>query len=373
MKLALLTITLFSQIAFAGPREQAFRLHNRLTGVPPSDQVLQNMQFYIQNGEPDSAAMIAMEDFRFYNVTLKNWAKEWTNQEQTNRVPFNDFVATVLGFIRDDLPFNGILFEDILYTGASGLANVAPYAPDSNQHYIDLENQRVDLKMNLERQVQGQISNVGDPSGVLTSRAAGESFYSAGTNRRVLRFAFMNFLCHDYEALHDITLSDIYVRRDVDRKPGGDSRFFRSKCVGCHSGQDALAGAFAYYDWDGTKLVYTPGAVVEKINRNVLFSEGNMVQDDSWFNMWSIGQNSILGWSGVQSGRGVSGLGRLLANSKAFSKCMSNKVYELVCLKKAETQSEKDAVTSLAMNFERDGKYSMKELIAKTSTLCLGE
>lgn len=373
MKLTVLFFALFSTMVLAGPREQAYRLHNRLTGVPPGDQVLQNMQFYIQNGEPESAAMLAMEDFRFYNITLKNWVKEWTNTEQTNRVPFNDYVATVLGFIRDDLPFNGILFEDIIYTGANGLQNVAPYAPDSNDHYQDLENQRVDLKANLERQVQSQASNIGDPAGVLTTRAAGEAFYSAGTNRRVLRFAFMNFLCHDYEALHDITLSDIYVRRDVDRKPGGDSRTFRNKCVGCHNGQDALAGAFAYYDWDGTKLVYTPGTVVDKINKNVLFSDGNMVTDDSWFNMWASGQNSFLGWKGVQSGRGTSGLGRLLSSSQAFSQCMAKRVYQLVCLRTPETQVEKDQINTLAMNFEKDGRYSMKDLVAKTSILCLGE
>ncbi|PIP94179.1 MAG: hypothetical protein COW00_13200 [Bdellovibrio sp. CG12_big_fil_rev_8_21_14_0_65_39_13] len=373
MKLIFTLLVLVANTCWAGPKEQAYQLHNRLTSVPPSPQVLQSMQFYIQNGEPESAAMLAMEDFRFYNVTLKNWVKKWTNQEQTNRVPLNDFVATVLGFIKDDLPFNGVLTEDILYTGASGLANVAPYAPDSNDHYRDLENTRVDLKANLVRQVQSQLNNIPDTAGVLTSRAAGESFYSAGTNRRVTRFAFMNFMCKDFEALHDITLSDVYVRRDVDRRPGGDSRTFRNKCVGCHSGQDALGGAWSYFDWDGTQLVYSPGQVVEKINKNNLFAEGNVVADDSWVNMWANGQNSYLGWRGAQTGRGARSLGRLLASSQAFSQCMAERVFELVCLKKPVNQTDIDQVKTLAMSFEQNGRYSMKQLVAKTSILCLGE
>ena len=98
------------------------------------------------------------------------------------------------------------------------------------------------------------------------------------------------------------------------------------------------------------------------------------IQDfQSWVNMWATGQNAVLGWRGVQSGRGARSLGQLLGNTQAFSQCMAEKVFELVCQKPAEVQTDKDQVKNLAVIFEQNGRYSMKDLVAKTSVLCLGE
>ena len=68
--------------AYAGPREQAKRIHDRLAGVPPSDQVLNQMTNAISSTDPacatygetgaTCAAYIAMDNMYFYNVTLKN-------------------------------------------------------------------------------------------------------------------------------------------------------------------------------------------------------------------------------------------------------------------------------------------------------------
>ena len=46
---------------------------------------------------------------RFYNVTLKNIVTPWTNRDQTVFVPLNDYTATVIGMVRDDVPFNTAL------------------------------------------------------------------------------------------------------------------------------------------------------------------------------------------------------------------------------------------------------------------------
>ena len=48
----------------------------------------------------------------------------------------------------------------------------------------------------------------------------------------------------------DITRPPDRIRQDPSRSPGGDSRVFLNQCIGCHSGMDALAGAFAYYNYD---------------------------------------------------------------------------------------------------------------------------
>ena len=62
----LLTFGLFAvaltNAAYAGPREQAKRIHDRLAGVPPSETVLGNMEADILSGQPLQAAITAMED-----------------------------------------------------------------------------------------------------------------------------------------------------------------------------------------------------------------------------------------------------------------------------------------------------------------------
>src|SRR5262249_23644698 len=85
-------------------------------------------------------------------------------------------------------------------------------------------------------------------AGILTAPDFAIKHYSAGTNRRPIKFLMQNFLCRSLEQLMDTSLPDTWVRRDVDRSPGGDSRTYKQQCIACHSGIDAITGAFAYYD-----------------------------------------------------------------------------------------------------------------------------
>ncbi len=363
---------LVSLQAFAGPKEQAWKLHNRLTGVPPATTTLADMTADIQGGKPEDAVRTAMSNKNFYNVVIKNWVKPWTNREQTSRTDLNDFTATVIGMIKDDVPFNQVLSGDILYT-VNGVATV--YSNTNNDHYRLAETQNVDLSAQLMQQTQSMITNMpaAAVSGVLTTRAAGEAFYSAGTNRRVNRFTFMNFLCHDYEALHDINLPQDRVRRDVERNPGGDSRTFLNKCVGCHAGQDGLGGAYAYYDFVGGRLVYTPGVVVTKMNHNIYYRDGFVTTNDSWVNYWSTGQNQgklQFAGAGPLRGNGVKQLGQMLTASKGFSQCMAKKVFQLVCLKDPVNTADVTMMKQLADGFEQSN-YNMKDLIVNTSIGCV--
>ena len=107
--------------AHAGPREQAKRIHDRIAGVPPSSAVLDAMEAEITGGDTLAAAMIAMDNPSFYSVTLKNLVTPWTNRAQSVFEPLNDYTATVIGMVRDDLPFNTVLSADVLYVGAAGL------------------------------------------------------------------------------------------------------------------------------------------------------------------------------------------------------------------------------------------------------------
>ena len=104
----------------AGPREQAKRMHDRLVGVPPSAVVLQQMEDAIGAGNATGAADIAMQNKIFYMSALKNFATPWTNVPQTVFADLNDYTATVIGMIRDDVPFDQVLYADMIYTGPSG-------------------------------------------------------------------------------------------------------------------------------------------------------------------------------------------------------------------------------------------------------------
>ena len=100
-----------STLVYAGAREQAKRIHDRLTGVPPSDAMLDAMEAAIGGGGGrTTAALYAIDGAPgvaatgdFYTVTLKNWATPWTNEAQDVFAALNDYSASVIGFVRDEL------------------------------------------------------------------------------------------------------------------------------------------------------------------------------------------------------------------------------------------------------------------------------
>ena len=376
--------------AAAGPREQAKRIHDRLAGVPPSDQVLQSMQNAIQSSDPACAsygvtgaacaAYIAMDNRYFYNVTLKNFAAPWTNRDQSVFVPLNDYIATVIGMIRDDVDFSTLLSADIAYVGRSGIVANAP-AANNNLHFEQLEQNNIDLGNSNDFVQVTQSSVTGIPSsataGVMTSRAASEAFFVAGTNRAMFRFTLLNHMCYDMEQMLDTRLPPDWIRQDVSRSPGGDSRLFLNNCIGCHSGMDPLAGAFAYYDYDETSqtLEYTPGTVQPKYYNNDLnFPQGFRTVDDSWENRWRAGQNAYLGFdSGLPgSGTGAKSLGAELGNSQAFAVCQVRKVFRGVCLREPEDAADRNAVATITNTFRTTG-YRMKQVFADTAVHCMGQ
>src|SRR5690606_10480724 len=237
----------------AGPREQAKQMHDRLTGVPPSEEVLNQMAEEIRLGNALAAADIAMENPAFYTATLKRMAAPWTNRDQNPFVALNDYIATFIGLVRDEADFRRILYDDVLYIGNPALTD-NDYSPSNNLHYQEIEQRGLDLSdPNVLVPASQSDLNGGIPAaGVMTSRAAAEAFFIDGTNRAMLRFTLMAHLCRDLEQLEDTSGVPDRIRQDVSRSPGGDSRLFMNGCAGCHIGMDPLAQAFAYYDFDET-------------------------------------------------------------------------------------------------------------------------
>lgn len=362
--------------------DRARRMHDRLAGVPPSDAVLSTMATHIANGDADLAAELAMANPNFYNVVLKNWITPWTNEDMTVFAPLNDYTATVIGMIRDDVPFDQVLSADLIYTGANGLVN-PNYQHTSNDHYVALEDQGIDLSnpANLVQRTQSglpgaQVSS-NEAAGIVTTRAAAEAFFPAGTNRAMWRYTAINYLCRDMEQLNDITRPGDRIRQDVTRSPGGDSEIFLNTCFGCHAGMDGLSGAYAYYDWDPDqeRMVHTPGVVQEKflINGNT-FPAGYVTTDNSWINYWREGPNSLLDWRGVSDrGFGAKSLGVEVTATRAFSVCQVEKVFEQVCFRPPKDQDDRDAIEVIADDFEAGGAYRMKGVFADVAEHCMDE
>lgn len=380
-KLLMILLLLIMSSSYAGPREQAKRMHDRLVGVPPDIATLDSMSEKITNGDSLGAALEAMENPVFYNTILKDYAASWTNREQSVYVDLNDSTATVIGMIRDDVPFNQILSENIVYVGASNLNNVPAYSQDNNEHYRRLESNRVDLsdQANLVRMQQtdlpGNVLPANATAGIMTTRGFSEAFLIAGTNRAAVRFASVNFLCRDMEDLRDVTARPDFIRQDVTRAPGGDSRIFLNDCLTCHAGMDALAGAFAYYDFNDetNQIVYTNGIVQPKYLRDAgVFRFGHATQNDVWLNYWRVGPNAYIDWRGDGAGIGAKSLGMELANTRQFAECQVRQVFEKVCFRPPNGAADHQQLVTIATIFENNN-YSMKRVFAETATYCMGE
>jgi len=382
------------QNAQAGPREQAKRIHDRLAGVPPSASVLNAMEADILANNQVAAAYKAMDNASFYSVTLKNLVTPWTNEAQTVFAPLNDYTATVIGIIRDDIDIRQMLFADIIYTVNS--TGLAPYSNSNNTHYEQAEDQALDLQAVLQQSTQSSVTGLPAEAtaGVLTTRASAKAFLIDGTNRALFRFTLINQLCGDLEPLKDISRAADRIRQDVSRSPGGDSRIYNNSCYGCHAGMDPMIQAFAYYnyqydvnsdpDGDNGSLAYndvgmtdpaTGTRVVAKYhNNNANFPYGFITQDDQWENYWRQGQNSTIGWdpSLTGSGTGAKTMGQELAYSAKFAQCQVQKVFANVCLRKPGNAADRAQIDSMVTSLANNN-YQLKRTFAESAVYCMGD
>ena len=372
--------------ALAGPYEQARRIYERLAGVPPSSTVLQMMANDIINqpGQPGlvAAAAIATNPQYapdFYDATLKEFINPWTNRNQSAFVPFNDYTATVIGMIRDDVPFNTVLSANILYTvNAPPGVSLPPPSAANNDHYATAEADGVDFSTALQQTTQTAV--YGTPTqavaGVWTTRAGAAAYFVLGTNRAQFRFTMLNYLCHDMQTVMDNTRPTDRVRQDVARSPGGDSRVFLDNCAGCHSGMDPMAQAFAYYDFNTTtnQMVYTPGQVQPKYVKNPQnFPWGFVTPNDDWSNRWRTGPNADLGWDQnlAGSGEGAASLGQELENTTAFANCQVVKVFQAVCMRNPTSSTDQTTIANIQALFIQSN-YDLKQVFQQSAAACAG-
>lgn len=469
-----------ANLSYAGNREKAWQMFERLTGTPPSNALLATMTDCLDNGVNSSlcqagttvdgvtvkgvsdlvndgtmqssltaainnssssqgastynpagavaATFLAMQDKNFLNVKVKNMVIPWTNKDQTVFFPFNDAAALLIGLIRDGTDFRKSLYGDIYYDDP----NITPptrfvFPPSSsiahtsdNTHFETIENQDLALKNVLVATTQTGVTGMPAEgvAGVMTTRAMQRAFFYGGTNRAMLRFTFINFLCNDFGQIKDITSNPERIRQDPSRSPGGDSSVFLNNCIGCHSGMDGLAGAFAYYNWgpyqfdanataDSQAATYADQTnpnpaftlsgkqfastrVMPKYLQNFLsFPGGYQTTDDSWINYWRVGLDANLGWEGNTTPhiieyqpnsssnpyQGVSSnghtlgsaaqLGYELSHTEAFARCQVLQVYRHTCMNDpTEPQIEK-----LVTDF-KGSNYNMLTAFSDAAIAC---
>jgi hypothetical protein len=366
-------------------KDQAKRMYDRIAGVTASDATLTSM---VGMDATQAALNIVTKDPAFYNNTIRNLAMPWTNRDQTVFAPLNDYVATVVGMVRDDVPFNNLLSADLVYiadASATSTYSLPAYSPGNNDLYQQMDDNGVDLKAHLVSSTQSALTGVPATAtaGVLTTRAAAAAFFINGTNRAMFRFTMMNHLCSDLQTIMDTTRPPDRIRQDVTRSPGGDSGLFLNNCIGCHSGMDPMAQAFAYYNFNNTdptttatvgQIVYTAGQVQPKyfIN-NTNFPQGYVTPDDHWDNRWRGGVNSLLGWDANQtgSGQGAKSLGQELAGSQAFASCQVTRVFKYVCFRAPSNAADRTQVATMVASF-KSSNYSLRQVFADAAVYCMG-
>lgn len=103
--------------------DQAYRLASRLKGTPPSAALLQLMRDDLLEGKVSRAALRAIDDAStdFYRLTVKNLFASATNMDGVTDVELSDFLATIVGLIRENERFDQILYGDVLYTATDEL------------------------------------------------------------------------------------------------------------------------------------------------------------------------------------------------------------------------------------------------------------
>lgn len=408
-----LSLCLLASMACHGDdRAQAKRIHDRLTGVPATNAMLDAMQTQIAGGNAVTAAMYAIDGVPsgepatgdFYTVKLKNWVTPWTNEAQDAFAPLNDYSATVIGMVRENEDFRNILSDNVIYRGA--IAGIPAYSGSNNDHYEFLEASGANLgdPAVLVRDTQSSVTGIpaAGVAGVLTSRAAARAFFVDGTNRAMFRFTLLNHLCMDLEQLKDGSRPSDRIRQDVSRSPGGDSTLFLNQCLLCHAGMDPMAQAFAYYDFpypdetaqpnleleqrkDMGSMVYTGGAVQPKyLINSATFATGYVTPNDHWTNYWRLGPNSArIGWRNTAAnsgtvdlavnpeyaeGDGAASMGAEMANSDAFSYCQVKKVFRSVCLREPMETQDGAAVSGFVGTF--NSTHNIKQVFAEVAGYC---
>ncbi len=383
-------VSLLVNVSFAETSlQQAQLLYSRLAAVKLSQTspILLDISRLIEEKKWEEAADKAIGSNDFYNMSLFQFFAPSSSRVGNPDTPLNDFIAMGIAnsFIdpvtKKDRPYTNLVEGNFSVT-----FNGARLSEADNTVLTNAFNLRTVLTPANLGMVSPQRLDVPSTAaaGLLTSRQFLSEHATAGTNRRLVQYAFGEFLCSDIKEWKDgdSAITDEFVSRDVSRSPGGGvagAQQYQAECRTCHQLQDGMRNAFAKHDFSGTSAVYNvidrtnPTGVAPKINLNNLFPGGMVVTDDSWENKATRGANAQrFGWRGSLSGNGAKAFGEMIGRSFRFSTCAVEKVFKQVC-KRTLISDEQSLKESLARSFEADG-YSLRGLFKSVALVpeCMG-
>lgn len=352
---------------FAAEKQDAFAIYQKLTGIPLQlgDSRLEKIQSLVKSGKTFEAALFITEDPAFLQVTIRDFAAVMSNREGIAYGSMNDFTALVMGITRDDIDARDLLTANYRYEGKTDL-NLPPVAVNNNLHFEAMDAKGYKYRDALVRRVpQWDHIPAEQTAGLLTTRAWAEAHYKMGTNRRSLQFAMQELLCRPIVSWKDTSISDDRVRRDVPRAPSSDANEYQSNCRGCHAPMDAMAGAFAHFDFGNNSFTYLSNRVAPKMTQNgYVFPFGYITTDSSWHNY--LKDNPSFGWQGNDFGDDPRSLGQLLSHSNAFAECMARRSFRSVCHYDLEDAA---LVAKLTQSFAESG-YKLRYLFADAAVRC---
>lgn len=394
--------------------DQAMDLYRRLAGTSISvhDPVFKEMVSHINSGNRRRAAELAVQAKDFYHITVRDFAGKMSTREENTLAPLSDFVATVMGVVRDDISATELLTGNFYYRakGVSGVSdNVVEHIIKSNEHYKQLEAKTDIVLIDALQKEEGQrvlapstdgltATNteavLDDAAGLLTTRAYMLAHANAGTNRRLIEYAFKVFQCTPIANWASTSNPDTHVGREVGRFPASD---YNNKCKGCHTGMDALRPATAYYDYnvisdtagtgyikykfkyplDPDEATMVMNVPVPSAEQNVpfkfrraatAFPEGYIVRNNQWVNY----ANDTFGWNTPNEGEGMHDLGQMIALSDGFKRCMVKRVFSSVC--RYDLSSADSALVQKLADQFKNKDYRLKELFIDVALRpeCLG-
>ena len=174
----------------------------------------------------------------------------------------------------------------------------------------------------------------------------------------------------------DTTRPPDRIRQDVTRSPGGVSTLFLNNCVGCHSGMDPMAQAFAYYNFSNgsndhrlahrpDRLHGRPGAAEVPHQQHQFparLSTAGRRLGQSLAHRTEPGPG--VGRDPDGSGQGAKSLGQELAAAQAFASCQVTRVFKYVCFRAPSSAADGTQVATMITSFQsnnyRCGRYSLR-------------
>lgn len=217
--------------------------------------------------------------------------------------------------VSNDLPYTEIL--------------TSRHAPQNNfLRYIYAKNNDLkDHPLNPEDDDTWELVEREEPhSGVLTMRSMHLRYPTNDTNR---------WRSHANQILSQWTCNKLKAVAIPGEKPEGDEAHGTNKlCAGCHIQLDGVANFFQYWDRDGLYNDLYPNVI----------DGGTLVLP---------GEEDI-------KGRGLKDLGKALAKSSTFSRCVPKKIYKFITGEEVPSEY-RDEVNGWAKTFVKSN-YNIKKL-----------